>query len=233
MVSRNYKVCRDNIYVGAVVRTDRVYRYEGEDDFFMTSPGQLDTGSYRPLRTMLFVPDKNNFANDLLYDSPNYTALNVTDDQISLAVNKETILLKDNYNLAELLKYFGYAEELGYKDIMEIRKRFFTGHFAMDNCELFGWKEDMPKDWTYRIKGKVVTNPLKLRLLWLKMEIERRMGHRSFGGISENVLDRKLWDVLDKMGDNSLMDVLDGFDERMNAFKPHKEEGCILKLAKF
>jgi hypothetical protein len=47
------------------------------------------------------------------------------------------------------------------------------------------------------------------------MEIERRMGHRSFGGISENVLDRKLWDVLDKMGDNSIFDIMNGFDEKM------------------
>lgn len=29
MENKKYKVNRDNIYVGEVVRTDRIYRYEG------------------------------------------------------------------------------------------------------------------------------------------------------------------------------------------------------------
>jgi hypothetical protein len=232
MESRKYTVCRDDIYVGSVVRTDRVYRYDGVEPFFNTQPGELDTGAYREYRTMLFVPDQNNFANDLLYNSPNYTALNVTDDAISLAINKETIILKDNYNLSELLKYFGYPEELGYEQVMEIRKRFFTGHFAMDNCELFGWKESMPQDFTYYKNGEQITNPAKLRLIQLKQEISRRMGHRMFSGVEHAELDRRLWDILDKMGDNSIMDVLNGFDERMNAFKPHKEEVNVFKLTR-
>ena len=232
MQSRKYTVCRDDVFVGAVVKTDRVYRYEGEDDFFMTKSGQLDTGAYREYRTMLFVPDQNRFANDLLYNSPNYTALNVTDDAISLATPEDSVIVKDTYNLAELLKYFGYPEELNYEQIMEIRRRFFSGHFAQDNCELFGWKESMPQDWTYYIKDKEVTNPLRLRWIYFKKEIERKMGHRSFSGINGAVLDEKLWEVLDKMGDNSIWDVLFRYDEQMNAFKPHKEEQHVFKLTR-
>lgn len=232
MESRKYTVCRDDIYVGSVVRTDRVYRYEGEEPFFNTQPGELDTGAYREYRTMLFVPDQNRFANDLLYNSPNYTALNVTDDAIALATPAESIIVKDSYNLAQLLQYFGYPENLTYEQVMEIRKRFFTGHFAMDNCELFGWKESMPQDWTYYRNDKEVTNPLRLRLIWMKKEIERRMGHRSFSGINGAVLDERLWDILDKMGDNSLWDVLFRYDDQMDMFKPHKEEQHVYSLSR-
>lgn len=232
MRARDYKVCRDDIYVGSVVKTDKIFRYEGEFDFFQTKPGQLDTGAYRHYRSMLFVPDENNFANDLLYNSPNYTALNVTNDAISLATPEDSIILKDNYNLSELLKYFGYPEELTYQQIVEIRKRFFNGHFAKDNCELFGWKEDMPKDWTYYRDGKEVTNPLRLRLLQYKQEIARRMGHRSFSGINGAVLDEKLWDVLDKMGNHSFVDVLFRYDDHIDAFKPHREEENVYTLVR-
>ncbi len=232
MESRKYTVCRDDIFVGSVVRTDSVHRYEGEDAFFNTQPGELDTGSYRLYRTMLFVPDKNNFASDLLYNSPNYTALNVSDDAISLATPEDSIVVKDCYNLEELLRYFGYPSELTYEDIVKIRKRFFTGHFAMDNCELFGWKESMPQDFTYYKNGEQITNPAKLRLIQLKQEISRRMGHRMFSGVEHAELDRRLWDILDKMGDNSIMDVLNGFDERLDAFKPHKEEVNVFRLTR-
>ena len=232
MQSRKYTVCRDDIYVGSGVKTDKVYRYEGEDDFFLTQPGQLDTGAYRHYRTMLFVPDQNKFANDLLYNSPNYTALNVTDDAIALATPEESIIIKDSFNLAQLLQYFGYPEELTYEQIVEIRKRFFSGHFAMDNCELFGWKESMPEDWTYYRNDKQVTNPVRLKLIHMKQEISRRMGHRSFSGINGAVLDERLWDILDKMGDNSIWDVLFRYDDQMNAFLPHKEEAHVFKLVR-
>ena len=232
MENKRYIVSRSDIFVGSVVKTDSVRRYEGKNDFFLTKPGQLSTGSYREYRTMLFVPDHNKFANDLLYNSPNYTALNVSDDAISLATPKDSIIVKDCYNLAELLAYFEYPEELGYQHVLEIKKNFFSGHFAMDNCELFGWKETMPKDCTYYEGGEEVTNPLKLRLIWFRQELARKMGHRSFSGIGGAVLDEKLWEILDSKGNNSLIDVLDGFDERMDMFKPHKEEQHVFKLTR-
>ncbi len=46
MENRNYKVNRDNIYVGEVVRTDSIYRYNEDTAFFRTKPGMLDTGSW-------------------------------------------------------------------------------------------------------------------------------------------------------------------------------------------
>lgn len=232
MESRKYTVCRDDVFVGSVVRTDEVFRETEDDIIFSSQPGELTTGSYRLYRTMLFVPDRNNFASDLLFNSPNYTALNVSYDEISLATPPNSIVVKDCFNLEELLRYFGYPSELTYEDIVKIRKRFFTGHFAMDNCELFGWKESMPQDFTYYKNGEQITNPAKLRLLQLRQEISRRMGHRMFSGVEHAELDRRLWDVLDKMGDNSIFDIMYGFDEKMDAFRPHKEEVNVFRLTR-
>lgn len=41
------------------------------------------------------------------------------------------------------------------------------------------------------------------------------------------------WDVLDDRGDNTLIDVLKRWDEKMNAFAPHKQEGIVKKLKDF
>lgn len=59
----------------------------------------------------------------------------------------------------------------------------------------------------------------------------------SFISTSEQVLSREYFDKLDYMGDKTfqefLSDRLIGLDTRMNAFKPHKEEGPIKKLSRF
>lgn len=199
MENRKYKVSRDNIYVGEVVRAHSIYRYEGDTDFFRTKSGQLSISSWFSYRSMLFVPNDEKLSNDLLYRSPSYPILNVTDDETCLNLGEESIVIKDACNLAALLEYFGYHKDLNYEDIMRIRETFFTGRFAQDNCELFGWKSFIPG---------------------------------SFFGVSESVLPREYWDVLDDRGDNTLMDALQ-WHEKMNAFAPHKQEGPIKRLARF
>ena len=105
MENRKYKVCRDNIYVGEVVRTDAIFRYEGDSDFLCTKPGQLDIESWFSYRSMLFVPNEEKLSNDLLYKSPNYPILNITDDEICLGLREKSIVIKDACNLAILLEY--------------------------------------------------------------------------------------------------------------------------------
>ena len=51
-----------------------------------------------------------------------------------------------------------------------------------------------------------------------------------FSGVSESPLPREYWDVLDDRGDNTLMDVIERWDETMNAFAPHKQEGPVKRL---
>lgn len=226
MENRKYKVSRDNIYVGEVVRTDKIYHYAGDT-------GQLDTGIWFSYRSMLFVPNEEELSNDLLYRSPSYPILNVTDDKTCLGLGEKSIVIKDACNLAALLEYFGYNQDLTYEDIMRIRKTFFTGRFAKDNCELFGWKEFQPEDWTYYDEnGDEITDPKKLKRRIAQEKRDQQAGHRSFFGISESVLPREYWDVLDKMGDNTLMDAIQ-WHEKMNAFAPNKQEGPIKKLKRF
>lgn len=232
MENRRYKVCRDDIYVGEVVRTKNIYRYEGDTNFFRTKPGQLDTGSWFSCRSMLFVPDENKMSNDLLYRSPSYPVLNVTDDDICLGLQGTNIVVKDACNLGVLLAYFGYKNELSYQDIVKIRRFFFTGRFAMDNCELFGWKETKPEDLTYYKDGVEITDPKELKRRIAEERRAQQAGHRSFSGISKSVLPREYWDVLDKMGDHDIIDAIE-WNEKMNAFKPHREEGPIKKLRRF
>ena len=232
MENKKYKVSRNNIYVGEVVRTDRIYRYEGDNDLFRTKPGQLDTESWFYYRSMLFVPNEEKLSNDLLYRSPSYPILNVTDDETCLDLGEKSIVIKGACNLAALLEYFGYNKDLTFEDIMRIRKTFFTGRFAMDNCELFGWKETKPEDWTYYKNGVEVTDPKELKRRIAQERRSQQAGHRSFTGVSESVLPREYWDVLDKMGDNDLMHAIK-WNEKMNAFAPDKQEGPIKKLTRF
>lgn len=117
---------------------------------------------------------------------------------------------------------------------MKIRKTFFTGHFAKDNCQLFGWKETMAKDVTfYANNGEKVTDPRELERRKRQFRAEQKAGHRIFFEVSESPLPREYWDVLDARGDNSLLDIIEGWDDKMNAFSPSKKEGRVKKLRRF
>lgn len=215
MKSRNYRVNRSNIYIGEVIRADSIPHLE-ED-------GQLHVGVYYPYRSMLFVPDEEKLSNDLLYQSPSYPILNVTKDNTCLSLERKSIVIKDAFNLATLLKHFGYDQYLTYEDIMMIRETYFTGEFAKDNCELFGWKESKPEDYTYYKNGVEVTDPKELKRRIAQERRSQQAGHRSFYRISESILPSEYWDVLNKLGDRNLI----------NAFNPCMQEGQIKKLRRF
>lgn len=223
MENKKYVVCRDDIYVGEVVRTDSIYRYEGVDELFRTKPGQLKTSSWKTFRSMLFVPNEDKLSNDLLYNTLNYPILNVTDDKTCLNLEGTNIVIKDAYNLAVLLEYFGYKKDLTYKDIMKIRRTFFTGRFGMDNSELFGMKEYIPSQFKPNI-----TDPNKRYEIYKKsLNLD---SERQFGSISKNELPMELMDILDNRGNKSLADSIYCIDEKIDIFTPCKEEGIVKKL---
>lgn len=232
MENKKYVVCRDDIYVGEVVRTDSIsYCYNKNNYDYMTLG---ITGPYKSYRSMLFVPNELNLANDLLYRSPNYPVLKVTEDQLCLKLGENTIIIKNACNLAALLEYFGYKKDLTFEDIMKIRKTFFTGRFAKDNCELFGYKETMAEDVTfYDCNGEVVTDPLELKIRRKIFKSEQRAGHRMFSSVGEGPLPKEYFDVLNQRGNNSLRDIDEGFSEKINAFTPHKDEGPVKRLKRF
>lgn len=228
MENRKYKICRDNIFAGEVIRTDEIYRYDGDTNFFKIKPGKLYPESWISYRSILFVPNEEKLAIDLLYQSPYYPILNVTDDEICLNLKKNSIVIKDACNLAELLEYFGYNKDLTLEDILKIRKTFFSVKFAMDNCELFGWKEVKPEDWTYSKNGVEITDPKELKKLIAQERKNQREGNRLFFRAEENVLPREYWEALNELGDDDYKK-----DEKRDVFTPNKEEGPIKKLTKF
>lgn len=233
MENKKYVVCRDNIYVGEVVKAHSIYRYNGEDVFYKAKIGQLSVSSWRSYRSILFVPDENKLANDLLYRTPSYPILNITDDDTCLNLEEDSIVIKDACNLSEFLECFGYKKDLTYKDIMRIRKTFFRSGFAKDNCELFGYKETMAEDVTFYTNGKVVTDPKELKYRRKQFRLEQQNGHRLFTSIGSSPIPREYWDVLNDRCDKTFMEVLVYLDEKMNAFTPHEQEGPVKRLKRF
>lgn len=213
MTNKKYVVCRDDIYVGEVIEIhNKIYRYEGKDNFFYIKSGQLYTPVYKSCRSMLFVTNESRFSDDLLYKSPNYPVFNITDDEICLNLPKNGIVVKDTYNLSVLLEYFGYKKDLTIEDIIKIRKTFFTGRFGMDNSKLFGMVEAIPSYFQPNL-----TDPNERYELYKKSV---NLGsERQFGSISTSELPRELMSVLDERG--------------LDSFKPSKEEGKVKKLTKF
>ncbi len=223
MENRKYKVNRDDIYVGEVIRICEINRYEETSD----KPWQLEVQWWHPYRSMLFVPTEEKLSNDLLYRSPNYPILNLTEN-----IDTGSIVIKGACSLAPLLKYFGYNEECSFEDVMRIRNTFFTGRFAKDNCGLFGYKETMADDVTFYANGQAVTDPRELERRKRQFRAEQRAGHRMFSGIPDGVLPSEYFDVLDERGDKTFMEAIQGYG-KMNAFAPHKQEGPVKKLTRF
>lgn len=198
MKNRKYVVCRENIYVGQVIKTDDIYQYERD------GKSELLPGAYYSLRSILFVPDKNGLADDLIYNSPKYPILNITDDQKCLSLGENSIVIQNIINLNELLEYFGYEKKLTFDDIMKIRKKFFNGYFCGNHSELFGMRENVNED---------------------TMSV-------SYSSFEPCILDRKYFFGLDSLGDDWVGFII-GDCSKGNAFKPNKIEGPVRKLKRF
>jgi len=210
MENKKYLVCRDDICVGEVIRTNSgVYRYEGEGYLFRIKSGQLTVDSWKSYRSMLFVPNDNKLSNDLLYDCPSYPIFNVTYDEVCLKLPENSVAIQDSYNLSGLLEYFGYGRYLTIEDIVKIRNMFFTGRFGMDNSRLFGMKEFIPDSFEPNITDQ--NDRYELYKMSVNLGSERQ-----FGSISTNELPRELMSILDIRG--------------ISGFEAPQEEGPIKKL---
>lgn len=229
MENRKYKVCRDNIYVGRVIRTGCVYQ-QGTTSVSNESAGKLDVERWRSYRSILFTLNEDNLAEDLLYNSPNYPVLNISDDKKCMNFDERITLIKDAFNLSAMLKYYNYNEELTYEDIVEIRKRFFSSKFVYRNCEIFGYEESDPKNWTFYKYGIEITDPKKIKKCIAYYKRKQLFGCKSFSYIDEHILPREYWGVLNDRKDSTLIEVLSYDHERLDAFAPHKHEGKIKKL---
>ena len=219
MKNKRYKIDRNKIWIGQVIMPNGIY----------VKDGSLNVESYSSLRSMLFTLNEENLANDLLYNSPNYPILNISNDSCCF---NSVIAVKDAYNLALLLEYFGYDNKLTYGDILRIKRKFFTGTFAKDNCELFGFKEILPEDWVFYMYEDDVIDSRIIKGLAREYKQDDDETSREFVGIKDIILPREYFDVLDEWGNKSKHDAK-LLNEPRNAFKPHREEVLVRKLKRF
>lgn len=212
MEKKDYVVFIDSIYVGEVVRSRRIYQEKGK----------LNITSWEPYRSILFMPDRLKLCDDLLYNSPHYPILNLTDNSTCINLPDDSVIIKGAYNLGDLLRYFGYWDAVTYKDILRIKKRFFTGRFAMDNPKLFGMREFIPDDFKPDLDENKRYEKYK-ETLTLDSE-------RNFSLVDKGPLPYELFHILDERGNHSISEVVNMEYRHIDAFKPHKSEGKIKKL---
>ena len=198
--------------------------FEGRLYLFKRDTEQLDYGfagggpSVLFKRTMLFVLDENNHANDLLYDSPHYPIFNISPNKDCL--NSSICVLHNTYQLGKVLSYFGYPEQLSYEDIVRIRKHLFNCDFVLDNCELFGRYETDPHDTSYEVydsKGNHRTFNL--------IKEDSPLSHKYFDCI---ICNKDQWEKLIQIAGQS--SEWTGVVE--DAFLPNEREGKIRSLHK-
>ncbi|MCI9234289.1 MAG: hypothetical protein HFH08_06865 [Bacilli bacterium] len=222
MTTPTYQIKRNNVFIGQVVKTNST------KNKLVLEKGKLSIYRFIPFRSILFTLTEQPLANDLLYDSPEYPVLNHSPIDNCLNSN---ILIQGEYNLGPLLNFFQFPESLSLLDIKNLRKHFFNGSWSYEHCDLFGFREILPQDWTYVKDGHYVKDPEELKQLQKKEQILRKRGHRVFEHIENGVLPSDMMFILGEFGDHSIAEILQGFAKQRNAFKPHEEEGIIKKLS--
>ena len=111
-------VRREKIHVG---KLSVVSELDFDDEAKM-----LYIGNVQDCRSILFIVDEQGLAQDLLYDSPRYPVLDVSDDeQCVIKKGCEKPIVLDSWNLERLLKSLGYASMLTGEDILRIRNTIF------------------------------------------------------------------------------------------------------------
>ena len=116
-------VIRDAVHVGQlIIARDLSFLPEKEDP---TEVNYIIEDSM-PCRSILFVIDKKRYARDILYDSPRYPIVGVTEDKYCvIEKGEEKAIIFSRWCLAELLSSLGYPSILTKKDIQRIRNTLF------------------------------------------------------------------------------------------------------------
>lgn len=187
---------RDRLYVGELVIPQ---------EYQLNNNGKIVVSVYETCRNILFSLD-DEMGTDVLYESPQYPVVNITNPPKYI---DSKAVIKDAICLDELLKYFGYQEELTEKDLYKIRQTFFTGEFGLNNAKLFGYEE---------ITDDVFSKGLGIRMVKY---------------VGNGILSSEYYFLLDKKGNNSVEDYLRGYAENIDSFAPIKKEGLSRALRKY
>lgn len=132
MENRYYDVHREDVYVGRVVRIiSGLYRFERQISGVTKSI--VDVNHYVTLRPLFFVLNREKLADDLLYNSPQYPVLGITQKGERLNLQPGRIAIKNICNLEPLLEFAGFDSNLSYRDIVDIKRILFSHHASSLN----------------------------------------------------------------------------------------------------
>ena len=230
MKDRNYKVNIKDIYVGKVQDIDlskltichdfpyinfdnneeELRRYfQNKSYLFKKDRNFIEYGKGWPChftRSMLFTLDGNNHADDLLYDSPHYPVFNISPNEDCLS---SSVSIADYaFELYEVLKFLGCPEEMGYEEVLNLRKTLFSCDYVLDNCRKFGVIETDPRETSFEV-------------------CDSSGRHRVFNEETKDF-------PLPRCHFNGIVHCRDYYDYRskcvIDAFKPCDEEGKIKSL---
>lgn len=229
-----YSVKRDEIYAGQVITDFNIETKRTED--------KPKVGYSITYRSILFTINHLRLAEDLLYSSPNYPIFNISDIE---TIKNSPIIINNACNIGPLLKRLYYKSELDYMDVYGIRKRLFNGNYPNEHCELFGLQKLVPEQKIYYDeKGKVIHDPETLKEFIKKAKREELIGRYNFTEMNDvEDLDPRLiekyflpyeyFKLLHELGDNTLLEVMLGYEDKKDTFKPDKREGMIRSLKKY
>lgn len=242
---------RDSIYVGQVAYINGVKEHNKQNPCkysYQINEGDLYALSFAPYRSILFTPDENKFSIDLLYQSPKYPILNMTDKDYFDELRRDKgnysqngmVVIRDACNLDELLQRFGYDENLTLDDIKKIRQTIFNKKFLYGNCNQFGLMRKLTPSKTTHVSvlGEPITHyPTLVRnkIMFLFFKMLRQEGFEILNckSYAENFHMMKFWYAIRNFGDDEILDFLNkGFDINLDAFKPTKNEGKVKKLVR-
>ncbi len=93
-------------------------------------------------RIIVFALDEQQYANDLLYQSPKYPVMNLTNDEECLKA--EIVITNYAFCIDKLLEYFHFPKILTYKEVEKI-PMIFQSNYILDHSQDFGVYETSPQ----------------------------------------------------------------------------------------
>ena len=156
---KKYVAKRDNVYAGTLIKTcipevsiiDEFGQEYKQDEFEKLGITNFQIKGGLILRGMLFSINKNDMAEDLVYDSPNDYNIEGIEPKLNLF---DEFVVTEYAKLEELLKYLKYGEDLTQEDLNQIYRRFLVhGWWLKRHLELFGYQKDSNG---YQAEGKEI-----------------------------------------------------------------------------
>lgn len=167
------EIDRDKVMTGKVTRVEDVniiYKNKRPIKSLKQLRAKVTVKEVKTYRSILFTITSENTGKDLLYcnQTTQYPVLELNKStDVNSCINAD-LFINASYNLGPLLKHFGYPKYLSQRQIPEIRKRFFTGRFGMDHCELFGLKEIIPQDFISAKCKEGIVDPKEILIEYKK-----------------------------------------------------------------